>query len=60
MLTGFPPKELPIQNETSNTLSIVGLRSGDTVIVEENASQPKVVEGKVNTVRLIRKYVDVI
>jgi len=57
VLTGFPPKELPIQNETSNTLSIVGLRSGDTVIVEENASQPKVVEGKVNTVRLIRKVV---
>ena len=48
VLTGFPPKELTI-NDANQHLHMLSIKSGDTLIVEENKSVPAVVESNVPT-----------
>ncbi len=43
VLFGFPPKELSLVNN-EKTIDELLIKSGDTVIVEENRKAPKVVE----------------
>ena len=42
-MNGFPPKELDFSNKDS-FLKDISIRSGDTLIVEENKEQPKILE----------------
>ena len=62
-MNGFPPKELDFSNKDS-FLKDISIRSGDTLIVEENKEQPKILESPVKSdelipegkAKLVRKY----
>ena len=63
-MNGFPPKELDFSNKDS-FLKDISIRSGDTLIVEENREQPRIIESpgiKSNELisegkaKLVRKY----
>ena len=41
VLSGFPPKQLLLENK-NNSLSSVDIRSGDTLIIEEDKKAPRV------------------
>ena len=54
-MNGFPPKELDLRIDKN--ITDVSIRSGDTLIVEENKEGPKIISSNTAAVKLQPKLV---
>lgn len=53
-MSGFPPKEINICSQ-DDTIGDISIRSGDTLIIEENKSEPKEAPTNEKSSKLVRK-----
>ncbi|XP_057298079.1 ubiquitin thioesterase OTU1-like [Hydractinia symbiolongicarpus] len=56
VMSGFPPKEINICSQ-DDTIGDISIRSGDTLIIEENKSEPKEAPANEKSSKLVRKVV---